>query len=84
MKKKKINDENKSLIFIERADAVNYVKIKHPLRKNVTVYVSNIEMNLLTLYSIKAKSKEDEEYKNFILLMKMIDNKNDLSPINYR
>lgn len=91
MKKKKtdnfgnsIESLPKDLINIERADALTYVKIKHPLRKGVTVYVSNIELNLLIYYSIKANAKSTEDYSNFVDMMKLIDLKNELPVINYR
>ena len=84
MKKKKQSNINESIIKIERADALTYVKIKHPLRKSTEVYVSNVELNLLTFYSITCKSKDSQEYKDFLMLMMMIDARNCLTPIKYR
>lgn len=83
-KSKNIQEIILPVINIERYDAQSYVKLKHPLRKGVTVFVTNWVYNLLIGYQVSVTSKSDPKYKDYLDLIKLVDLHNNLTPIEYR
>ncbi|MGL4950078.1 MAG: hypothetical protein ACRC5M_06820 [Anaeroplasmataceae bacterium] len=80
-------------ISIEYVDRCHYMKMKHPVVKNQTIYVSGNTVFLLTSlindvnYLINETRKSDEELErklnDIILILHKIDNENRLKPYNY-